>query len=354
MRPVVKYFFSSRRAVPGPCAVGRGLRPLLLASFLLAPLSFRAVPTATAGQDAPPGLRRAHMEILYSSSLFRTVSKNDAIAAIRVWTETVGRQNGFLLDCSVSVAEDVAEIKRHLQEGLTGMVVLDPVEYFELSGLGLLEPVFTGTRGKGDESLQFLLVANREPGLTTVSGLRGKTLAIQTDSRADLGRMWIEVLLHEDGLGPADRFFSSLSLVSTPSAAVLPVFFGKMGAGVVDRASFEVMKEMNPQIGSRLRVLAVSPPLIKDILCVDKRHIEYLEDLMQALRELQQTAAGKQILMVFKSDRLKPVDTEDLERVRALLTKYRLISGKTAASRAATLGAARPEETGGVRPKVNP
>ncbi|HEY1159496.1 MAG TPA: hypothetical protein VGE83_02640, partial [Terracidiphilus sp.] len=128
------------------------------------------------------------MEILYSSSLFRTVSKNDAIAAIRVWTETVGRQNGFLLDCSVSVAEDVAEIKRHLQEGLTGMVVLDPVEYFELSGLGLLEPVFTGTRGKGDESLQFLLVANREPGLTTVSGLRGKTLAIQTDSRADLGR----------------------------------------------------------------------------------------------------------------------------------------------------------------------
>jgi len=347
MKPLAQMSRRVRRNTRFPVSIRTALAALLT---LFGPWC----PALAQQQDAPPGVRRSHLAVLYSSSLFRTVSRNDAIAAMRVWVDTIGQQKGFQLDCSVSVAENEAEIKRLVQEGPSGLVLLDPVEYFELAGLGLLEPAFTGTRGKGDESLQFLLVANREPGLTTVSGLRGKTLAIQTDSRADLGRMWIEVLLHEDGLGPADRFFSSLSLVSTPSAAVLPVFFGKMGAGVVDRASFEVMKEMNPQIGSRLRVLAVSPPLIKDILCVDKRHIEYLEDLMQALRELQQTAAGKQILMVFKSDRLKPVDTEDLERVRALLTKYRLISGKTAASRAATLGAARPEETGGVRPKVNP
>jgi ABC-type phosphate/phosphonate transport system substrate-binding protein len=189
------------------------------------------VPTATAGQGVPPGVRRAHLEIIYSNSLFRTVSKNDAIASIRAWTEAVSRQNGFLLDCNVSVAEDVAEIKRRLQEGPIGLVLLDPVEYFELAGLGLLEPAFTGTRGKEDESLQFLLVANQEPGLTTISGLRGKTLAIQSEYRADLGRMWIEVLLHDDGLGPADRFFSSVSSVNTPSAATLPVFFWKGRSG---------------------------------------------------------------------------------------------------------------------------
>jgi ABC-type phosphate/phosphonate transport system substrate-binding protein len=166
--------------------------------------------------------------------------------------------------------------------------------------------------------------------------------------------MWIEVLVHEDGLGPADRFFISMSSVSTPSAAVLPVFFGKVGAGVVDRASFEVMKEMNPQLGSRLRVLAMSPPLMKDILCVDKRHIAYREDLMRALRELPQTAAGAQILMVFKSDRLKPVDAEELERVRTLCTKWRLLSGKTVTSKTAAPGAVLPGETGRLRPEVKP
>jgi phosphonate transport system substrate-binding protein len=304
MWPVVKHLFSSRRTVPGPWAVGRGLRPWLLASFLLAALSFQAALAAAAGQDAPPGVRRAHMDILYSSSLFRTVSKNDAIAAMRVWVDTVGRQKGYLLDCNVTVAEDLTELKRDVQKGPAGLVLLDPVEYFELEGLGLLEPAFGGTRGKENERLQFLLVANRESGVTTISGLRGKTLAIQSESRAELGRKWIEVLLHEDGLGPADRFFSSVISAVAPSAAVLPVFFGKVGAGVVDRASFEVMKEMNPQLGSRLRVLAVSSPLLSGILCVDKRHIEYREDLIRILGELDQTTAGQQILMVFKSDKL--------------------------------------------------
>jgi ABC-type phosphate/phosphonate transport system substrate-binding protein len=228
------------------------------------------------------------------------------------------------------------------------------MEYFEVAGLGLLEPAFTATRGKGDESLQFLLVANREPGVTTISGLRGKTLAIQTDSRADLGRMWTEVLLHEDGLGTADRFFSSISSVSTPSAAVLPVFFGKMGAGVVDRASFEVMKEMNPQIGSRLRVLAASTPLLGGILCVDKRFITYREDLLQGLRDLHQTAEGKQILLVFKSDRMKTVNNEDLERVRTLCAKYLAITGKKAAAKTGEPGLAHRAETSGVHPEVKP
>jgi ABC-type phosphate/phosphonate transport system substrate-binding protein len=166
--------------------------------------------------------------------------------------------------------------------------------------------------------------------------------------------MWIEVLLHEDGLGPADRFFSSLSSVSTPSAAALPVFFGKVGAGVVDRDSFEVMKEMNPQLGSRLRVLAVSSPLIKGILCVDKRPILYHDDLMQGLRELHQSTAGKQILMIFKSNRLKPVNTEDLERTRTLCAKYRLISGKTRASKTPAAGTLLPTAPSGGRPEATP
>jgi hypothetical protein len=166
--------------------------------------------------------------------------------------------------------------------------------------------------------------------------------------------MWIEVLLHEDDLGPADRFFSSLSSVSTPSEAVLPVFFGKLGAGVVDHNSFEVMKEMNPQLGSRLRVLAVSSPLLNGILCVDTRPVSYRGELMRGLRELDQTAAGKQILMVFKANRLKPVNTEDLERVRTLYRNYRLISREKAAPKRAAAGATLPPEANGMRPEVKP
>ena len=215
------------------------------------------------------------MEIVYSSSLFHTVSKNDAIASIRVWAEAISRKLGFVIECNITVAENVAEIKKRLQKGPIGLVLLDPVEYFEVAGLGLLEPAFTGTRGNDGGSPQFLLVANQKSGVTALAGLRGKSLAIEPDSRAELGRMWIEVMLHDGGLEPADRFFASVTSAATPSAAMLPVFFGKAGAGVVDRDSFEVMKEMNPQLGSSLRVLATSGPLVTGILCLDTRRVPY-------------------------------------------------------------------------------
>lgn len=302
------------------------------ASIVLVLLSFQ-VSIGAAAEPAPaPELRRAHLEVVYSASIFRTLSRNDAMAAIRVWVDTVGRQKGFQLDCKVSVAEDVPELKRRLLAGNTGIVILDPLEYLELEGLGLLEPAFIGVNKEGELPGQFLLIDVQGSGSGAVSGLRGKSLAVEAVSRADLGRKWLEILLREAGLGPADGFFSSMSSVPNPSAAVLPVFFGKLGAGVVDKLSFDVMKEMNPQLGSKLRVVAASPPLLQAILCVDKRHVEHRQQLMESLLELHRDVAGRQILLVFKSNRLIPTAPHALEPVRSLWVKYRRAAVKTTAS----------------------
>jgi phosphonate transport system substrate-binding protein len=307
----------------------------LLAWFLLPAILLWNVLARASGQGQPPALRRASLDVVYSSSLMRSVSRNDAIAAIRAWVDSVGRGRGFLLSGNVSIIDDLSEIKKRVQQGTADLVVLDPLEYFELEGLGLLEPAFVGVRGKGDVRVQFLLVARQAGGVTAIRDHRGASLEVQTYSRADLGRKWIEVLLHENGLGPADRFFSSVTSVSKPSAAVLPVFFGKAGAGVVDRISFELMREMNPQLGSQLRVVDTSPALVDGILCIHKQYAEFREELREALWDLHKDPAGRQILLVFKSDELRPVDIQSLERVRDLWTKYRRISETPATPRMA-------------------
>ena len=215
------------------------MRLMLLSAIWLA--------SAAAGAPDPaPALRSTRLDVYYSSSLFRTVSKNDAIAAMQVWLTTVGRQKGFAVEAHVAVADDLDQMKKFVRESRPGLVLLDPLEYFELAGMGLLDPAFFGTKGKGDEAVQYLLLARQDPGIASLADLRGKSLITYASSRAELARKWVEVLLHENGLGSADRFFGALNSVTNPSAAVLPVFFGKAGAGVVDRASFEVMKEMNP------------------------------------------------------------------------------------------------------------
>ena len=296
--------------------------------FILSGLCF---PLPGQAQSAPATLRHDRLDVIFSSSLLPTVNRDDALALVRVWAETLGRQKDVVVEINASVADSVAEIGSRLQQGPVAWVLLDPVEYFELESLGLLEPAFMGTFGKDDEPERFLLVTSPESGATAVSDLRGKSLVIQSEYRSNLGQMWIEVLLHERNLGPADRFFGALSGASKPSAAALPVFFGKIGAGVVDKNSFEVMKEMNPQIGVRLRVLAESPPLVRGFLCVDTRHQFYHAELLKGLQDLDRSPSGKQILMLFKANRLTPMSRDDLTQVRALYTKYRFISKGAAA-----------------------
>ena len=84
----------------------------------------------------------------------------------------------------------------------------------------------------------------------------------------------------------------------------------------------------------------MTPPLLDGILCVHKQLFEYREELLQSLRELHQEPAGSQILLVFKSNKLRPVDPQILERVREIGTKYRRISEKQE-SRPSKAGEAR-------------
>lgn len=318
-------------------------------------LAFIGFCSSLLGQGQPTtAVRHDRLDVIFSRSLLPTSNRNDALALIRVWTETLGRQPGVVVDLNASVADDVAEIEKRARQGPIGWVLLDPVEYFQLERLGLLEPAFMGSFGKNDEPEQFLLVTNQGSGVVGVDGLRGKSLAIQSEYRANLGRIWVEVLLQERGLGPLDRFFDSVNAVPTPSAATLPVFFGKVGAGVVERNCFEVMKEMNPQIGVKLRVLAESPPLIRGFLCLDRRPAVYHANLVRELRDLDQNPAGKQILTLFRVNRLKPMSRDDLEPTRELYTKYQLIAGKAVASRTASWAAKPVEDPVAGRPEVKP
>jgi hypothetical protein len=180
-------------------------------------------------------LRRTRLDVVYSSSLFQTINRNDGIAAMKVWVATIAQRRGFVVDCTVSVADDLASLKRSVVETPGGLFLVDPSEYFELAGLGFLQPTFSCARGDQNAG-RFVLLARPDSASGGLAGLRAKTLTIEMDSRADLGRQWMELLLNEGGLGLPDRFFSSVTSVATPTAAVLPVFFGKTAARLSTRS----------------------------------------------------------------------------------------------------------------------
>jgi len=295
--------------------VGTSLATLLIVCGLQFPVF---------GQGQPAPLRGTRLDVVFSASLFRTVNRNDATAAIRVWASMFAQTHGFQLSTTLDVADDVAGVRRRVLAGSVGVLGLDVVEYFQLADLAEVEPVFWAL-GEGNAPPRWLLLVGSESGISSLEGLRAKTAIIYAKTGANLGQVWLDAMLYDGRLGRPDRFLRSVDVVAKASSAILPVFFGKADAAVVDEPSFDVAKEMNPQLGVKLRVLTASPPLPEGILCICRNRLEFREEFVQDMQELQRDPQGRQMLMVFRFSRLAPVDIPALMPLRQMWRKHTLL-----------------------------
>ena len=298
-------------------------------------LCFFAVSLSAHAQNP---LRKAHMQVVSSSSLFQSTNRNDATAALRVWMDLLGQRRGFQIDLTVDVLDDIAEIRRRVQAGTVSLLALDPVEYLKLGETPSLDPVFSTSRTDVGVSPHYVALVRDESGISSLEGLRGRSAIVYAPTAAQIGRIWMNSMLQEAALGKPDHFFQSVEVVNKPSSAILPVFFGKADAAIVDSGTFDVTREMNPQIGRKLRILRSSPPILEGIVCLAKNH-QYREELIEALRGLHTEPQGRQILLVFGFSKLVPFDKAGLAQVRTLWHKQNLLlSPEQASSPAAEIG----------------
>jgi ABC-type phosphate/phosphonate transport system substrate-binding protein len=143
------------------------------------------------------------------------------------------------------------------------------------------------------------------------------------------GLAWLDVLLSKEKLGRATSYFSSVKLVDKAQACVLPLFFGTVDACVVDEINLNLAKELNPQL-DQLKVLARSRPMIEGVIATPIKPYPYHEELMETLLSLNKDTRGRQVLMVFKTDRLVPLQSSDLDSSRDLWKDYYRLPGAIA------------------------
>lgn len=258
------------------------------------------------------------LKMAMSSSLFPSVNRNDASAALTVWTANIGRKRGYLVTPSVEIFEEPAAIRQKILTRSVGLLAIDIFQYFQLSDLPAVEPIFTIVRGAASSGHRYLLVTGASTGLSTLASLRGKNLKVVVNTGANLGLAWLESQLAASALPAAQAFFQSVETTAKPSAAVLPVFFGKADAAVIDEASFETIREMNPQLGVKVKPIAASPALVESVLCSVARAIEFREVVLDAIREVHVDPDGRQILLVLRARQFSATSRAALEYLRPL------------------------------------
>ena len=288
----------------------------LLAMAVL--VSLALLPTDGAEPASSP--RKVKLRILFAGSLIYNFNRDDALIAFKLWVETVGRNKGFLLEAKADFYDRLDEVEQRIREKTVDLVVCTSMDYLQIAQGGPMEPVFAAIRKPEAMFDSYVIVTRRDRNLAALPALRGKSVAF-FQTGANLGRQWMDVILGESGLGPVNDFFGSNSDSAKASSVVLPVFFGKLDVGVVNRSSLETMQEMNPQLTAQLQVLTNSPCMPESVICLHRDFTEARGDLLGGLAELHSEPHGQQLLLVFKLDKLVPFKSEYLDGVRDIKTR---------------------------------
>jgi phosphonate transport system substrate-binding protein len=281
-----------------------------------------SIASATAFADTSPkgaGGKDTPIVIGYSSQVFYNVDPRDAIGVTKVWLRLADSKLNNTRETSVVFYKDLPDAEKALANSEVDILVLLPEEFISLRDRNPLVPVLSTDYGRHFYD-ELLLLVRKESGITQIGQLRGKQMRLESGQKGTTPMQWLNSYLRTRSLPEAPQFFGSISTFPKVSQVIMPVFFGHADACLASRSSFETMSELNPQLGRQLRILERSPGFATGIIAVRKDIRNPARDaLVETLKEMDLDPKGKQLLTLFRINRLVSYKPEHLSSVEKVL-----------------------------------
>jgi hypothetical protein len=293
---------------------------------ILSLLSVLSLIAAAQAADTDASASRELLHIGVSSASFGSVNRNDASAALKAWAATVARERSLQVEIQVDIVDVEETLGRGATPGRLHAISVTCEEFFRLGEAP--DHVYVPNKG-GRFAEQYVLVVRRDGGVDSLDALRGRKLVRHASHGTSPALPWLDLLLAEGGFGRPEEHFAEVAALESPSKAVLRVFFGQSDAGLVGAATFETACELNPQLRQKLKVLAVSPPLVPGVFFfLDEFTSPQRREFEEAIVNLHTSVAGQQVLTVFGSTTMERVPLSALDATRALFERCAQLRSK--------------------------
>jgi len=264
----------------------------------------------------------------FSRDTFGDINENDAVASVRIWAQMILRNRGIQADPQPQIFQNVHDISAALANKTVDCVAMGTDKYVEVSGQ-LDEQHIAVAVVSGSIYEVFVLLVHRENSIERPGDLRGRKIALCMSQRTTLARLWLDMLLDQENLGPSNDFFGEIASTTKITKAVLPVFFRQTDACLVSRNGFETMVELNPQVGQQLKVLAVSPGYVPTAFFFRKGYASPIrEEIMGEITRWHLDPIARQILRIFKVDRLEESTSTCLKSGMELVAAHKRLCSK--------------------------
>jgi len=168
------------------------------------------------------------------------------------------------------------------------------------------------------------ILVRKDSGINSVADMRGKRIAF-VEKATTAGYVFPLALLRENGIVDIDGFFSEAFFTGSHDAAVIAVLDGKADVGAAKHSIYDWVKNENPRIEKELKIIARSPSVPSNGLCVRKTLDAALRNKLKlALLSLGQDPSDETVLA--KLGALKFIETtiDDYQPVFDLAEKARI------------------------------
>lgn len=295
---------------PGPAVI--------TAVFLLLEFSLLLIPTRADSLHSG----RHSFRIGFTNSHFTEVNGKDAKAAMKIWAKTIADERGMPVEPEISIFDELDSLGEGLRKKRVDAAAINTLEYALLRQSVRFDPIFFHFE-KGTPASRYVLLSNRNSTVRATADLKGKRLRIHRNPRTCLAPLWLEILLANGDFGRMDDFVTEVCWESKLSSVLLPLFFQKTDACVVTRAGFDTMRELNPQVGDKLMVIAESLEVVTRLFAFRADfQSHFRKEILSSLESMHQSVEGRQILNLFRTEELRRKPETLLETSLEMVEEY--------------------------------
>ena len=288
-------------------------------AWLAVPLAFAlvAAPPATARGPAPSRDDKLLIGLIPEMNIFKQKAR------FKLLGEYLGRKIGVGIQFTI-LSRYGNILERFEAERMDGAFFGSFTGALAIERLGVA-PLARPVNLDGSSSYHGRLFVRKDSGIRTVADMRGKRMAF-VDRATTAGYVFPLAWLRENGIpsshGNVTGFFSEAYFTGSHDAAIDAVLDRKADVGAAKHSVYDRVRKDNARVDAELVVLAESPSVPSNGLCVRRDMDAALQQaLRRALLELDRDPEGARILAQFGALRFIETTAADYQPVLELAAK---------------------------------
>jgi ABC-type phosphate/phosphonate transport system substrate-binding protein len=262
----------------------------------------------------------------YAMKTLYDVDMKDAQAAFNLWGKELGDQSKVQVD--IRMYDTTEDLMKDFRQKIIDFAMVKTIDYFNIQNKDNIdtEHVLTNVRN-GEKGHKYLMLVRSDTPFSHIKDLRQKKISVVKWD--EIGMLYLDVFLMKNKFPGTNSFFASVEDKYKVSQVALSVFFGQADACLIPDVNYKTITELNPQIKLQMRALTSSENMLAGVGFFRQDYDDVLKKIvLNAILNMGNTARGKQILLLFKSEKFTIVEAKDIEPVGNLLKDYRGLGQK--------------------------